>query len=60
MNKSKQSCEICKHYTCFEGDDYHQGIYQAVFRNGCEIHEEARYRYWEDSCDQWEGQDNAE
>lgn len=55
-----KSCESCKHYTCFEGDDYHQGIYQAVFRNGCEIHEEARYRYWEDSCDQWEGQDNEQ
>jgi hypothetical protein len=60
MSNPKQTCETCKHYTCFDGDDYHQGIYQAVFRNGCEIHEEARYRYWEDKCEQWEGQDNAE
>lgn len=55
-----KSCENCKHYTCFEGDDYHQGIYQAVFRNGCEIHEEARYHYWDDKCNQWEGQDNEQ
>ena len=60
MNNGKQTCETCKHYSFYDGDDYHQGIYQAVFRNGCEIHEQALDRYWEDSCDQWEGQDDEQ
>lgn len=53
-----KSCETCKHYSFYDGDDYHQGIYQAVFQNSCEIHEDPKHRYWDDSCDQWEAKED--
>lgn len=55
----KATCETCKHYSCYDGDDYYQGIYQAVFRNSCELHEEPMYRYWEDSCKDWESNEEV-
>lgn len=52
--KVAMTCETCKHYSCYDGDDYYQGIYQAVFRNSCELHEEPMHRYWEEMCEDWE------
>lgn len=50
----RKTCETCKHYTESDEDAFMHGVYKAVFRNSCELHEEPMYRFWEQMCEDWE------
>lgn len=55
----KKTCETCKYYSESDEDMFMHGVYKAVFRNSCELHEEPMYRYWEDSCEDWESNEEV-
>jgi hypothetical protein len=53
-----RKCENCKHYSESDADEFYQGVYQAVFRNECNLDPdeptEPMPKYWVQSCEHWE------
>lgn len=58
MNKK---CENCKYYSESDGDEFYQGVYQAIFRNECNLDPDepadVMPKYWMQACEKWEAKD---
>ena len=55
MTNPKQTCETCKYYSVYDGDDYNNGVYAAVIRTSCELHVHPVQQFDVDCCEDWEG-----